>query len=88
MAKRTVYKITTIARAKAASSKARSARSAAKKATRQAELSPNRVLSIRCPTCGAAPGEKCELSTGLPRTKPHRDRRVLAHGKCSVAKEP
>ncbi len=34
------------------------------------------ALSVRCPTCGAKPGEKCELSTGLPRTEPHRDRRL------------
>jgi hypothetical protein len=33
-------------------------------------------MSVRCPTCGAKPGEKCELSTGLPRTEPHRDRRL------------
>jgi hypothetical protein len=26
----------------------------------------------------AATGEKCELSTGLPRTEPHRDRRLVA----------
>jgi hypothetical protein len=30
------------------------------------ELSPKTVLEIRCPTCGAAPGEKCELNTGQP----------------------
>jgi len=30
----------------------------------------------RCPTCGAKPGEKCELSTGQPRNTPHRDRRL------------
>src|SRR5579864_4575176 len=24
------------------------------------------ALKVRCPTCGAKPGEKCELSTGLP----------------------
>jgi len=35
-------------------------------------------LAVRCPTCGAKPGEKCELSTGLPRTEPHRDRRLAA----------
>jgi len=34
------------------------------------------ALAVRCPTCGAKPGEKCELSTGLPRTDPHRDRRL------------
>ncbi|MFY9951190.1 MAG: hypothetical protein WA261_01695 [Candidatus Sulfotelmatobacter sp.] len=36
------------------------------------------ALSVRCPTCGAKPGEKCELSTGQPRTAPHRDRRLAA----------
>jgi len=29
------------------------------------------ALGVRCPTCGSKPGEKCELSTGLPRTEPH-----------------
>jgi hypothetical protein len=38
----------------------------------------NPALSVRCPTCGAAPGEKCELGTGQPRTEPHRDRRLFA----------
>jgi hypothetical protein len=42
------------------------------------ELSPKDVLAIRCPTCGAKPGEKCELSTGQPRADPHRDRRLIA----------
>jgi len=36
------------------------------------------ALAVRCPTCGAEPGEKCELSTGLPRTEPHRDRHLAA----------
>jgi hypothetical protein len=36
------------------------------------------VQAVRCPTCGARPGEKCELTTGLPRTEPHRDRRLIA----------
>ena len=36
------------------------------------------ALSVRCPTCGAKSGEKCELSTGQPRTDPHRDRRIVA----------
>ncbi len=39
------------------------------------------ALKVRCPTCGAKPGEKCELSTGLPRTEPHRDRRLEASEK-------
>jgi hypothetical protein len=42
------------------------------------ELSPKQMLAIRCPTCGVAPGEKCKLSTGLPRFEPHRDRRLIA----------
>ena len=36
------------------------------------------LQAIRCPTCGAAPGLKCELSTGQPRNQPHRDRRLIA----------
>jgi hypothetical protein len=40
-----------------------------------------KVLTVRCPTCGANVGQKCELSTGLPRTDPHRDRRLLASDK-------
>jgi len=36
------------------------------------------TLAIRCPTCGAKPGEKCELGTGQPRTETHRDRRLAA----------
>jgi hypothetical protein len=42
------------------------------------EHSPKEALTVHCPTCGAKPGEKCELSTGLPRTDPHRDRRLTA----------
>jgi len=42
------------------------------------ELSPKKMLAVRCPTCGAAPGEKCELNTGQPRTGPHRERRLIA----------
>jgi hypothetical protein len=45
------------------------------------KVSQKQALSIRCPTCGAKPGEKCELSTGLPRTDPHRDRRLAASDK-------
>ena len=42
------------------------------------KLSPKQVLAVRCPTCRAGSGEKRELSTGLPRTEPHRDRRLVA----------
>jgi len=33
------------------------------------------------PKFGAGPGRKCELSTGQPRTEPHRDRRLIAGDK-------
>jgi len=39
------------------------------------------ALIARCPTCGAKPGEKCELNTGLPRTEPHPARRAAAEEK-------
>jgi hypothetical protein len=42
------------------------------------ELTPKQILSVRCPTCGAATGEVCELNTGTPRTEPHRDRKLSA----------
>ncbi len=42
------------------------------------ELTPKQILSVRCPTCGAATGEVCELNSGAPRTEPHRDRKLLA----------
>jgi hypothetical protein len=44
-------------------------------------VTEKQALSVRCPTCGAKPGEKCELSTGQPRTEPHRDRRLAASEK-------
>ncbi|MGH9551815.1 MAG: zinc finger domain-containing protein [Terriglobales bacterium] len=45
------------------------------------KASKKEALAIPCPTCGAKPGEKCELSTGQPRTDPHRDRRLVASEK-------
>ena len=42
------------------------------------KVTQKEALAVRCPTCGAKPREKCELSTGLPRTEPHRDRRLAA----------
>ena len=75
MAKQKAYKITTVARAKASASKDRLARSAKKKKTsHEAASILRRALSVRCPTCGAAPREECKLAAGSPRTKPHRDR--------------
>lgn len=45
------------------------------------KVTKKQALSVRCPTCGAKIGEKCELSTGQPRTDPHRDRRLAASEK-------
>jgi len=42
------------------------------------KLTLKQVQAVRCPTCGAGQGEKCALSTGQPRTEPHRDRRLIA----------
>jgi hypothetical protein len=35
------------------------------------------ALGRRCPTCGAKPGEQCELGTGQPRTYIHDNRPKL-----------
>jgi len=45
------------------------------------KVTEKQALAVRCPTCGAKPGEKCELGTGQPRTEPHRDRRLAASEK-------
>jgi len=42
------------------------------------EISLKKLLAVQCPTCGVARGKKCELTSGQPRTDPHRDRRLLA----------
>ena len=42
------------------------------------ELTPKQILSVPCPTCGAAIKEPCELHTGALRTEPHRDRKLSA----------
>ena len=42
------------------------------------ELTLKQIVSVPCPTCGAAPEEACELHTGALRTEPHRDRKLSA----------
>jgi hypothetical protein len=42
------------------------------------ELTVKQILSVPCPTCGAATEEACELQTGALRTEPHRDRKLSA----------
>jgi len=36
------------------------------------------VLAVRCPTCGAAPGQRCESNAGGLRGSPHPDRLTSA----------
>jgi hypothetical protein len=47
-------------------------------AVKTKELTLKQILSVPCPTCGAATESPCELHTGAPRTGPHRDRRLAA----------
>ena len=42
------------------------------------ELTLKQILSVPCPTCGAAIEEACELHTGALRNEPHRDRKLSA----------
>jgi hypothetical protein len=42
------------------------------------ELTKDQLLSVPCPTCGAAVKEPCELTTGSRRSEPHRDRKLIA----------
>jgi hypothetical protein len=42
------------------------------------ELTLKQILSVPCPTCGAALDEGCVLHTGARRTEPHRDRKLSA----------
>jgi hypothetical protein len=42
------------------------------------ELTLKQILSVPCPTCGAALEEGCVLHTGARRTEPHRNRKLSA----------
>ena len=42
------------------------------------ELTQKQLLSVRCPTCGAAVGQPCILHAGGQRSEPHPDRRYAA----------
>jgi len=42
-------------------------------------LTQDQKLAIQCQTCGAQPGERCELNSGGPRTRMHR-----ARGSCAA----
>jgi hypothetical protein len=47
-------------------------------AVKPEKLALGRILSVRCPMCGAKPKEKCTLSTGHPSIKTHRNRELAA----------
>jgi hypothetical protein len=40
-----------------------------------------KAVTVRCPTCGAAPGTRCELAIGGVRKQSHLDRRLIAADK-------
>ena len=42
------------------------------------DLKQKQLFSVRCPTCGAAVGQPCELNTGGQRNAPHIDRKFEA----------
>jgi hypothetical protein len=42
------------------------------------ELTPEQLVSVPCPTCGVAVGERCVLHSGAPRSEPHVDRKLSA----------
>jgi hypothetical protein len=45
---------------------------------RKSDLSAKQLLAVRCPTCGVAPGERCVLHSGAPRSEAHTDRKFSA----------
>jgi len=42
------------------------------------ELTREQLISVPCPTCGVAAGERCLLHSGSPRSEPHVDRKFAA----------
>jgi hypothetical protein len=42
------------------------------------ELTPEQLLSVPCPTCGAAAGQSCVLLSGGQRSESHVDRKLAA----------
>src|SRR6266852_3877939 len=47
-------------------------------ATTITDIAPKMFLSVTCPTCLAAPGKRCLLHSGAPRSQPHVDRKLTA----------
>jgi hypothetical protein len=48
------------------------------------EITLKQVLAVRCPTCSAPPGVRCELGPGQRRTEPHLDRQLVAAEKSGL----
>ena len=42
------------------------------------DLTPDQILAVHCQTCGAQPGEPCQLHSGGLRNEPHRNRKLSA----------
>src|SRR5580698_3931497 len=45
---------------------------------RMKNVTPALLLSVPCPICEVAPGNPCVFHTGVPRSEPHLDRKMLA----------
>ena len=45
---------------------------------RVSDLTAKQLISVPCPTCGVAPGKRCVLHSGAPRSEPHVDRKFSA----------
>jgi hypothetical protein len=45
---------------------------------KKSNLTPEELISVPCPTCSAAAGERCLLLSGAPRSEPHVDRKLSA----------
>ena len=41
-------------------------------------VTPALLLSVACPICDAAVGNACVFGSGVPRSEPHLDRKMLA----------
>jgi hypothetical protein len=45
---------------------------------RMRNVTPARLLSVPCPICEVTAGNPCVFSSGVPRSEPHLDRKMLA----------
>jgi hypothetical protein len=45
---------------------------------RMRDLTLKQLTAVPCPTCGVAPGRRCLLHSGAPRSEPHVDRKLSA----------